>query len=145
MLSWNASALGQIEEKQVLSNGDVIATRQGVDGLWMSIDKAKKLNDSLDELDRLRAALPLAEKDIDQLHAALALTQKQAEASDNTAKIALQVAENRKQMFDDEHQLRLDAEKFVYKPGRVTKLFNSVPLQLGLKLAVPAFQMWRCQ
>ncbi len=145
MMSCHALASGQIEEKRELPNGDVVASRNGVEGLWMPVAKARKLNDSLDELDRLRVAMPLAQKDIEQLHAALDTAQKQRDSADTTSRLSQQVATNWKSMYDEEHQLRLDAEKFVYRPGKVTKFFNSVPLQIGLKLGFPALQMLRCQ
>lgn len=145
MLSWSVSVRAQIEEKRELANGDVLASRNGIDGIWMPVAKAKRINDSLDELDRLRVAMPLAQKDIAQLHAALDTAEKQRDSADSTARLSQQLAKNWEAMFNEEHQLRLDAEKFIYRPGKVTKLFNNPFLQVGLKLGVPAIQMLRCQ
>src|SRR2546421_6808391 len=81
MLSCVVLASAQAEVKEQLPNGNLLITYQGKNYVAMPPEAARKLNDNLDELDRLRVAMPLALKEISQLRTALDTAQKLSASS----------------------------------------------------------------
>lgn len=129
---------------RLTDSGEPIFSWHGQEFRGLTRQHADELNNKLQELSKLQEAMPVAlslnetrKQQIDILTQKSELLVQESRSKDS-------IIANWKLMFNEEHQLLLSAEKFVYKPGRITQLFNNPLLQLGLKIGVPAVQMMRC-
>jgi len=128
-------------QQEVLANGDLILTIDGKSFLAMPPEKAKRLNDSLDELDRLRVALPLAQKEISQLRESLAAANERVKAADAKFSEQRLIAANWKSLYDADHVLLAQAVNLIKHGGRLDSFLNNPIVKLLGQIAVPAVNM----
>jgi hypothetical protein len=124
--------------KERLPNGDILLTVDGKDYLAVPPEKAKKLNDSLDELDGLRAAVPLAQKEIVQLRDSLASASERIKAADGKFDEQRLIAGHWKDLYEADHVLLTQAVSLVQNGGRVDSFLNNPIVKLLAQVAVPA-------
>lgn len=135
MTSWSVLANAQtVEVKRQLPNGDYVLTIDGKDYLGIPPEKARKVNDSLDELDRLRQVKPLYDQLVGELREALALAKQQRDTAEEQTRIQKQIAENWKTLYEGEHILREKALGLA-KKGKISTVLDKWWVRLPISLA----------
>ena len=138
MMSWSGLVLAQtVENVRQLPNGDWLLTINGEHKLAVSPEKAKKLNDSLDELGRLRDAMPIAQAEIAALKEVI--TSKDAQIKTGAEQLSNQtrISQNWQHLFEGERDLRVSAMQIVNKGAGSTwdRWYVKIPLAVGPSIA----------
>lgn len=103
------------------SAGDPIATYRGQKYIMLKADQVRQINDKLDRLTQLEAALPVCQQ----------LNIDYAKRVD-TAK---QEANGWQTLYTGEHQLRLDMQQFQKRPSRVSSFLDRWYIKLPITFA----------
>lgn len=133
----------QVKLVKVLPNGEPIFEWNGAQYRGLTEAHADRIDRDLFEYKKLQDGMPLCRQEVEALRSALSTAHEQVVSSDRLVTLAndqsasqQRIAMTWKAMFDDEHQLRLEAQKFVHR-GRVSSFFDKPAVQLFVKVGLP--------
>lgn len=121
LLAASLYAQSTVELTGTTAAGDPIVTINSKRYIAFDKDQVAAINEKLDRLAQLEAAMPVCQKLNDDF-----------EARVNTA---IATAASWEKLYNGEHQLRLDQQAFIHKPSRVSSFLDKWYIKLPVTLA----------
>jgi hypothetical protein len=121
---------------EVLPDGGYVVEIGGVKFRAITDDQLRTIQKRKARLEGCEKDRVLADAEIDRLKAAIELVQKDAQLATAQTAIERERAGRFEAMYQGEQALRLQAEALA-KRGKVSRFFDKPAVQIGLKLALP--------